>query len=77
MNLNLYYQDEGITKEFSGLDSVQIQTKCRNLKFGYQFLEYNGNSFIAITTSDSVSIFIADENNKYIPLEITIDEVKK
>ncbi len=65
------YQDKGILKEFKELSAVSIQEKCKNLKFTYQFLEYGNDSFVVINANNSISIFIADKDNKYCPLKLS------
>lgn len=69
--LAINYQDEGILKEFTGLKLVEIQEKCKNLNFGCQFFEYENYSFVAISANNSISIFITDKANKYVPLNIS------
>lgn len=71
---DLHYQDSGILEEFKGLSAVAIQEKCKNLSFTYQFLELDTDSFVVINTCYSISIFMADKNNKYIPLKISFSK---
>lgn len=76
MDMNdFHYQDEGIIREFQGLKFVELQEKCKNLGLRYDFFE-NGNgkeifSFVAIAANNSISIFITNERNEYIPLRTT------
>ena len=65
------YQNNGILKEFKGLSAVAIQEKCKNLEFSCQFLESDKDSFIVINAVNSISIFVADKENKYIPLKLS------
>lgn len=67
----IHYQDNGILEEFKGLSAVAIQEKCKNLKFSCQFLEFDKESFIVINVRQSISIFKADKDNKYIPLKLS------
>lgn len=71
-----HYQDEGILKEFSELSHILIQEKCKNLNYGCKFFEYYGISVVAIETNNSISLFIADKDNKYVPLTPTIIDKK-
>ena len=68
------YQDNGILKEFKGLSAVAIQEKCKNLEFSCQFLESDKDSFIVINAVNSISIFVADKENKYIPLKLSFQK---
>lgn len=68
------YQDKGILKEFKGLTAVAIQEKCINLKFSCQFLESDKDSFVVINAVNSISIFVADKENKYIPLKLSFQK---
>ena len=68
------YQDNGILKEFKGLSAVAIQEKCKNLEFSCQFLESDKDSFVVINAVNSISIFVADKENKYIPLKLSFQK---
>ena len=68
------YQNNGILKEFKGLSAVAIQEKCKNLEFSCQFLESDKDSFIVINAVNSISIFVADKENKYIPLKLSFQK---
>lgn len=68
------YQNNGILKEFKGLSAVAIQEKCKNLEFSCQFLESDKDSFVVINAVNSISIFVADKENKYIPLKLSFQK---
>ena len=68
------YQANGILKEFKGLSAVAIQEKCKNLEFSCQFLESDKDSFVVINAVNSISIFVADKENKYIPLKLSFQK---
>ena len=68
------YQNNGILKEFKGLTAVAIQEKCKNLEFSCQFLESDKDSFVVINAVNSISIFVADKENKYIPLKLSFQK---
>ncbi len=68
---NYKYQDSGILEEFRGLSGVEIQEKCKNLQFSCQFLELNNDSVVVINANNFISVFIADKDNKYIPLKLS------
>ena len=68
------YQNNGILKEFKGLSAVAIQERCKNLEFSCQFLESDKDSFVVINAVNSISIFVADKENKYIPLKLSFQK---
>ena len=68
------YQANGFLKEFKGLSAVAIQEKCKNLEFSCQFLESDIDSFVVINAVNSISIFVADKENKYIPLKLSFQK---
>lgn len=68
------YQNNGILKEFKGLSAVAIQEKCKNLEFSCQFLESDKDSFVVINAVNSISIFVANKENKYIPLKLSFQK---
>lgn len=68
------YQANGILKEFKGLSAVAIQEKCKNLEFSCQFLESDIDSFVVINAVNSISIFVANKENKYIPLKLSFQK---
>ena len=69
-----HYQDSGVLKEFEGLSAVEIQVKCKNLKFICQFFESDTDSFVVINACNSISLFIANKENKYVPLKLSFQK---